>query len=58
MVPGGMVARTVHALDRGLTRFRDVAQSAASCALGKGLAGDELFNDAVLPQEVKFGGRQ
>ena len=58
VVPGGMVACTVHAFDRGLTRFRSVAQCAATSALGERLARDELFDDAVLPQEIEFGGRQ
>ena len=51
---GRMVAGTVHASGGGAAGLREVAERAATRALGEGLAGDELFDMTVLPQEQEF----
>ena len=51
---GRVVAGAVHASSGSATGLCEMAERAATRALGKGLAGDELFDMTVLPQEQEF----
>ena len=51
---GCVISGAVHALGRSATGLREMAERAATRALGEGLAGDELFDMTVLPQEQEL----
>ena len=51
---GRVVAGAVHASSGGATGLCEMAERAATRALGEGLTGDELFDVTVLPQEQEF----